>query len=367
MNDVGETDLIDHFREQLATTLGWGEVNIRIRSADGGADAMLDVPTPVGHVPLLVEVKKWVTPGSTLAIAQQVRRYADATGVDRVVVVAPWLSPASRHALTSAGVSWADATGNMRLQFADPPLLVSTQGADRNPHPQTRGIRGLGGHRAAEVVRALTELEPPFTLSELVKEIGTIDATFVSRILRGLANEGLIDRRTRGPVTRVDLVGIVERWVEDYSVMKDNLPRRYMLLGGPLPFLKRLRDLPEPRRRALSLTLTGSLAAYQVAPVLEPVTAMAYTTAPDESAAALGLVEAGEGANVVLLVPGNRAVLERHWEIGGVEAASPAVAAADMLSAGGRGVDEASALLEWAARNRQRWARGADSGVGSES
>jgi hypothetical protein len=54
-------------------------------------------------------------PATAPAVAQQVRGYSDAAGIDGLVVVAPWLSRASRQALTSAGVSWADVTGNMRL------------------------------------------------------------------------------------------------------------------------------------------------------------------------------------------------------------------------------------------------------------
>ena len=212
MPDATEADLIDRFSEQLTRALRWGEVDAQIEASGDGPDAVVDVPTPAGPVRLLVEVKRALTPESSRAAAEQVRRYAETAGTDGVVVVAPWLSRATREALTAAGVSWADVTGNMRLQVADPPLLVLTQGADRNPQPKTRGTRGLGGHRAVEVVRALTELEPPFTLSDLVGAIGAIDVTFVSRILRGLAEEGLIERKPRGPVTRVDMVGVVERW-----------------------------------------------------------------------------------------------------------------------------------------------------------
>jgi hypothetical protein len=365
--DAAEAQLLDQVREQLARAMGWGAVGLRLEAGTGGVDAVLDVPTPAGRVRLLVEVMKNLTPASSHAAAEAVRRYAATTGVDGAMVVSPWLSEASRQALTSAGVSWADATGNVRLRLDDPPLLVAAQGADRNPRPKARGTRGLGGNRAAEVVRALTELDPPFLLTDLVEAIGTIDPTFVSRILRGLADGGLIDRQPRGPVTRVDVIGVVERWIEEYSVLDDHLPRPYMLLGGALRFLDRLKEMPRLRRRELQLTLTGSLVAYQVAPVVEPVTALAYTSAPADAAKELGLVEADHGANVVLLMPNNRAVLERPWDVGEVEAVTPAIAAADLLSSGGRGVDEAVALLEWMLKHPEQWRRPRPTVVGGFS
>lgn len=138
--DATEAHVLDQVREQMARAIGWGTVDLRLESVTGEVDAVLDVPTPAGWVRLLVEVKKHLTPASSQAAAEEVRRYAATTGVDGTIVVSPWLSEASRQALTSAGVSWADATGNMRLRLDEPPLLVMARGADRNPRPKTREL-----------------------------------------------------------------------------------------------------------------------------------------------------------------------------------------------------------------------------------
>jgi hypothetical protein len=128
-----------------------------------------------------------------------------------------------------------------------------------------------------------------------------------------------------------------------------------MLLGGSIRFLDRLRDLPVQRRRGLGLTITGSLVAYQVAPVLEPVSAMAYTTAPTDSAAALGLVEADEEPTSCCWFQATPPSWNARGGSEGWRGSHPRSLRRTFCRREGDGVDDPAALLEWA--NRQRWLR----------
>lgn len=95
---------------------------------------------------------------------------------------------------------------------------------------------------------------------------------------------------------------------------------------------------------------------YQLAPVDEPKLALAYTIDLVACEQALGLVPSDpEEVNVYLAVSQNRIVTDRPWMLGGLAVASPPIAAADLISLGGRNVDAGYALLEWATSHRERW------------
>jgi hypothetical protein len=355
VNVQGERELIGDIVAVLEGLFPWGAPELSVRSphADATPDADLAVPTPAGRATFPVVMKAALTPRAV--------EYLAAAGGDLgppAVVVAPWLSPATRRALSERELNYVDVTGNVRLRDDTVPLLVTASGASRNPQPRKqRGTRGLSGTRAIEIVWAVTTLRPPFRMSDLIDAVGGgLNAAHVSRVLRGLAEEGLIERSPRGPVEGVDIAGVVERWLESYSFTSVHRPRPYVMLGPPTSLLETAKALDEPVRQRLGLTLTGPLVGYQLAPSVEPTLALAYTIDLVACEQALGLVPSDpEEANAYLALPQNRIVTDRPWMLEGLAVASPPIAAADLISLGGRNVDAGYSLLEWATRNRERW------------
>lgn len=350
-----ERELIGDIVAVLERLFPWGAPELSGRSphADATPQAELTVPTPAGRLTFPVVIKAELTPRAV--------EYLAASGDDLgppAVVAAPWLSPATRRALTVRGLNHADATGNVRLRADTVPLLVTASGASRNPQPRKqRNTRGLSGTQAIGIVWAVTTLHPPFRMSDLIDAVGgNLNAAHVSRVLRGLAEEGLIERSPRGPVEDVDIAGVIERWLESYSFTSVHRPRPYVMLGPPTSLLETAKALEEPVRQRLGLTFTGPLVGYQLAPVVEPKLALAYTIDLVACEQALGLVSSDpQEANVYLAVPQSRIVTDRPWMLGGLAVASPPVAAADLISLGGRNVDAGYALLEWVTSHRERW------------
>jgi hypothetical protein len=317
------------------------------------ADLVVSLPGPDRKpvVKLVLEMRRRLPPLAAADVATQMRQYASGAGAVSVVA-APWLSAQTRQVLERDGVSYADATGNIRIVSEDPLVVLTAAGADRDPTPRTRKTRGLSGERAAEVVRAVLDFAPPYTLSELVDVVGRdIDPSYVTRILQGLAQAELISRERRGPVTDVDVRGLVEQWSTEYDVLADNDHRTFVTMGSASDLASKIARLAAD----VDIAVTGSLAAVELAPAAAPSLAMIYVQRPEELANQLGLVPADTGWNVVLMVPRSPVVSARTWTRGGLTYCAPSQVAADCLSGPGRMPSEGQALLDWMDANADRW------------
>lgn len=265
------------------------------------------------------------------------------------LVVAPYLSAATREALTQRGVSYADPTGNIRLVLEEPGLFVLTHGAPTNPNPDPHRMT-LRGAKAARIVCALAEVGQPLGVRELAQLAGT-DPGYVSRLLKHLDREALLDRGPRGQVARVHWRPLLHRWTEDAP-----LPTRAAATSwlAPRGLSALLDDL---RAAALPHLITGTAAAARVAPHIITQTLAFYVEDPDDAARRLGLRDGGAGVNVTLLTSEDPALLagalgtrEDHL----CYAALPLVAA-DLLTGARRSPQDAADLLDWMAAHEAAW------------
>ncbi len=167
----------------------------------------------------------------------------------------------------------------------------------------------------------------------------------------GLDDEALIDRTKRGQVASTDVPAILRRWTENYDVFKTNRSWSFVAPQGPANLLKRLADSSD-------IAATGSFAAVRQAPVAGPALLVAYARDPEGTAAALGLLPADHGANVVLLRPFDASVWERTTVDSGISYVSPPQVAADCLTGNGRMPSKGEALLTWMMENESEWRMG---------
>lgn len=268
------------------------------------------------------------------------------------VVVARYLGPSVRAWLENRGVSYLDATGNLRIIVQYPALYLRDTGADRDPWRGPGRPRGtLRGPPAARVVRALVDFAPPVTVPELVRRSGaSTGATY--RVVEFLAQEGMIERTPRGPITGVEWRRLLEQWSEDYSFQHSNAVSSYLQPRGIPALLDGLRASD-----GLRYALTGSLAAERMASYAPPRVAMLYVDDPAVAAEQLELRTVDAGANVLLAVGDYGVVFDRTVEADQLSFVAPSQTAVDLLTAPGRGPAEAQALLEWMQTHEPDWRR----------
>jgi hypothetical protein len=308
-------------------------------------DALLEVRSPDGGRGVLtIEAKRQVDPRDVPFLAHQLHPREEAAPM----VVAPYLGQRTRERLREAGIGYVDLTNNIWLVLDRPALFIEGMGAQSDPWRQERPARSLRGRKAGRIVRALCDFQPPLGTRELAAK-ATTDPGYVSRVLRLLEREDLIQREARGPVTTVDWRGLIRRWAENYSFLRSNATATYLEPRGLQALMSKLQKAEFP------YAVSGSLAASRVAVAAPSRLASVYTDDAEQAAASLGLHSAEAGANVILAEPFDPVVYQRAWKGNGVRFAAISQVAADLLTSPGRAPTEADELLAWMAENEHAW------------
>ncbi len=317
----------------------------------GRVDAAFEVGGPGVVATIAVEAKRSLEPREVAGLFGSVGRTLRALSPNiPVLVVAPWLSARTRELLATEGVSFIDQTGNALVRLDRPALFIQTVGAARDPSPAPRAKARLRGAKAGRLIRFLVDVRPPYGVRELAQATG-LTPGYVSRLLEALDDEALVERSKRGGVEAVDVSGSLRRWVESYDVFKSNQRRGFLAPRGAPDVLD---ALSQPNRDDL-LSVTGSFAAARLAPVAAPALLAIYCSDFDATAAALGLLPADQGANVVLLRPFDSVVWERPvWE-NRIRYVAVSQAAVDCLTGNGRMPAEGEALVDWMVENEPQW------------
>ncbi len=303
---------------------------------------------------IAVEERSSISPRGVLELLPQVRTARNMGAHLPLLVIAPWISARTQELLAEQGLSYIDISGNALLRIDNPPFYLQTEGSKRNPAPSERGRAKLRGAKAGRLIRLLADVRPPYGVGELAEATGLAPG-YVSRLLDALYGEALIERSPRGPVESVDIAGLLRRWASSYDVFDSNDTRTFIARIGVDELLADLMGKSADEAR---LAITGSLAASRLAPVTSPAMLLAYCDFPAKVASRLDLLEAEEGANVVLMRPFDPVVWKRCSMEGGLRFVAPSQVAVDCLTGNGRMPAEGEALLEWMLAHEDEWRAG---------
>lgn len=339
-------------QEQLPRT--W-RLDLQQTESQRGPDAVLDLRAPDGRrTTILVEIKRRLDPVAVSRVREQMRAWVGWSAMERplgtFLVAASYLSERTRERLRESDLNYLDLTGNTFVAIDDPAVYIRTQGATKDPNKTARPMRSLRGVKTAQIVRTLVDVRPPLGVRQIAELVRT-DPGNVSRVLELLEREDLVQRSPQGGVQQVDWAELLKAWSRDYSMTGSNRYTTYLDPRGLQNFLSQLRSLPSGMRYAV----TGSLAAARLAPVAPARLGVAFVDDAAAAAAALGLVPAEAGANVMLLESKGDFVFDRSSSDEGVQYVAPSQAVVDLLTGPGRNPAEADELLEWMRRDENAW------------
>lgn len=274
------------------------------------------------------------------------------------VVAAGYLSPAVRDRLRAMSLSHVDATGNLWLAASQPGLFVLTQGATSDPWRGPGRPRGtLKGTPAARVVRALLDFSQPWKIRDLIERSGaSVGATY--RVVEHLEREGLVARTETSVIVVPEWRALLEAWAHDYDFFRAGHVATYLAPRGLPWLLHRIAETDGVR-----YAVTGTFAVPPGARHASPRVAMIYVENAAAARDAWDLRSTESGQNTLLCEAPGTAALQRARltndpdldPAGDVRLARPAQVAVDLLSAPGRGPEEARALLDWMERNESAW------------
>lgn len=350
---ASERELLDAAVEALTRRLPptW-TVEKQVSPGDTAAtDLVIKTPNTGSQALIFVEVKSDVSPRDVETLmGGPWRRWRRQMGNQPILLVAPYIGPRVRELLTQENVSYLDLTGNAKISLDYPGVFIDTQGATHDPRSakQRSGIRGA---KAGAVVRTLVDAKPPYTGAEIARA-AKVNEGYLSRILDTLADEGLIDRESFGPVTRVDWPAMLRRRAQTLDLFRPIGTFRYVARQGSSSLLDQLRSRPASGQPP---TVTGSFAAARLAPVAAPTLLVVYTMNPREIESELELLPAEAGADTVLIRPDNAVAFARAEREGGIAWAAPSQVAIDCLAGSGRMTSEGEALIDWMRDDESRW------------
>jgi hypothetical protein len=321
---------------------------------DRGTDALIRIEAPGGETnSLLVHARAAFEARDVPRIKRWIAEVPGELSPGMPMIAARYLNARVRARLEEEELAYADATGNLFLSLRKPALFLRDVGAARDPWRGPGRPRGsFRGSIAARVVRALVDFSPPMTVPELVKR-SDVSTGAGYRVVEFLEREDLIERRPRGPITRVEWRTILERWAEDYELDLEKGAMRMLEPRGIAPVLEELCTVQGRGR----YVLTGSAAAAFFEEYAQARLLLIYTDAQAELADRLDLRPVATGANVLIVRPTDEVVFTRAVDRNGLQVAAPSQIAADLLNGPGRSPSEAEALLDWMQSNEPLWRR----------
>jgi hypothetical protein len=347
MNPPTEKQAASEIDDLLADLLGNGPARIHLR--ESGAPHVYDYPNAVGGNRFLVEYKSSASTGPLATAVDHLRRYAESQqGGGLPIIVVPFMGEVGRELCDKFGVSWLDLSGNAKI--IGPGLMIRIEGL-----PNKYGDRGRPPNafapKSSRIARHLLLQPEQFqTQAELAHQTGLGDG-YVSRIVRRLAQEQLIDVNERGAVRARDPNLLLDTWRQAYdfnhhSIIKGHVPARS---GDEL--LNRIAK--QFAHENLTYATTGLAAAW----LFTSFAAFRLATLYVESMPSRSLLKEIEfsdepkGANLWLVLPDDQDVFEGSQERAGFQCVSPVQTYLDLKGQPERAKEAAAelrrTLLHW--------------------
>jgi hypothetical protein len=308
-------------------------------------DRTLVVAPPRGPAArFAVEIKTRVAPYD---IDRLVHMSTELASDQQLLVITSYVSPRSRQLFKQRNISYLDATGNAWLSAAS--LLVDRAGSDKQPKRDRERLprTSLRGPVTGRVVRLFCDMRPPLKVRTIATETDTHPGN-VSRILRFLEQERIVQRSSSGAVSSVDWVVLIERWAAD--LQKDRRAESFLQPHGLGVVTNHLSNW------SLPYAITGPFASAQLAPTAAPLAVDIYVTDIEEARTALSLRRSERIGNVRLIEAYDPVAFDRALTSeNGLILANPSQIAADLLTLPTRSADEYTEFVEWMRRHESIW------------
>jgi hypothetical protein len=297
-----------------------------------------------GHGRLwVIEVKSSSRPGHVERAAEQLLAYADG-GVIPVLVV-PFMSRAGAETADRARLNWMDLSGNAHIRAENLHLWV----LGRPDELRSRGRPSSPfAPKSARVTRALLLNPYRWWLQKDLAAVTGLDDGNVSRIVRRLDEEFLLERRDRQLRPR-DPDLLLDAWAQDYRFSgHDILPGH--LSGSGIDLARALAE------RLESLSIHHAFTGLPAAWAMDQFARFRLTTVyvdgdPREVAERLGIRRITKGANIQLVGPNDAGVFNGERDHGGLHCVAPVQVYLDLLQLPERATEAAQHLraqhLQW--------------------
>jgi hypothetical protein len=266
------------------------------------------------------------------------------------VVATPYMGPRAREYARDGGLSWMDLSGNADIHGSGVRIMVTGQ-------PNRFSSRGrpasVFSPKAARLTRTmLVEPDRWWRRSEL-SETTELSAGFVSKIVRRMLDDQLLDQRAEDQLVRPHSPSLLlDAWAQQHHLARPHV-ERFHSIGRTGPTVVRSLAGKLDGEAGLRWAATGLAAAWLWTQFADFRLTTLYVSRPLDAPERLDLRPVEKGANVWLLMPRDEGVFHSSERVEGVACVHPVQVYVDLLSQPERAKDAAanlrSVLLKWRA------------------
>lgn len=271
------------------------------RNGDGLIDAAVELKQTI----FLLEYRQSGQISSVAGGIDHLQR-ADEGLEDTVkVLVVPYMFELGRQRCESAGISWLDLSGNADVKA--PGIRIFVQGMS-NRFKRPGRPTNVFAPKSSRVSRILLyNPRSAFMQSELA-ELAVLGEGYVSRIVRTLEDQNLVERVEEGKVMVRDQALLLDAWFESYDFQKHTIHKGYVPARSGSALQQRLSDYLS--REGIEHAVTGLGAAWQYTQfaAFRTLTVFVDNKLSPDMLMELDFNEGGAGSNTWLVIPNDQSV-----------------------------------------------------------
>jgi len=337
-------------------------------------DVSFQLQSGKNGVLVLGEIKSAFTPRALDEIAPWIRRLRSLRPDVSVAVIAPALSAQAQSYCVANGIDFLDLAGNLsinlpgKLTVQRTGMRSSRESESLRPAPQ---LMNVFSGRSSRVLRVLLEKPKAWTVTEIVRELGTETARFRTRFPQSDVNfaisvgavskaiasleEQLLVRRRGAAVLVTEPERMLQQWAEKYRERYRWRLRRAFTTNNP--FGDELLAIDSGIRGTFAgpYAFTGAVAVSKTAPFVDIDLIEVFLGASGGDSRIRMLNEEPKvGAPLRFVSPYDEGVFMYALE-GAASVVAPVQAYLDLYARGGRDLKQADYLLtnvirrQWAA------------------
>lgn len=337
-------------------------------------DVSFQLQSGKNGVLVLGEIKSAFTPRALDEIAPWIRRLRSLRPDVSVAVIAPALSAQAQSYCVANGIDFLDLAGNLsinlpgKLTVQRTGMRSSRESGSLPPAPQ---VMNVFSGRSSRVLRVLLERPKVWTVTEIVRELGTETARFRNRFPQSDVNfaisvgavskavasldEQLLIRRRGAAVLVTEPERMLQQWAEKYRERYRWRLRRAFTTNNPFGDELLAIDSGIRGTFAGAYALTGAVAVSKTAPFVDiDLIEVFLGGSGGDSRIRMLNEEPKVGAPLRFVSPYDDGVFMYAPE-GAASVVAPVQAYLDLYARGGRDLKQADYLLanvirrEWAA------------------
>lgn len=326
---------------------------ITVQPSRDGPDLVLKV----GDHVFAIELKATARSAAVAHAARRAREWAAKREDDPrpiPLVVVPYMGEEVAYVCREAGAGYLDLSGNAYIHA--PGIRVHIEGKPNRFLSRGRPPSAFAP-RSERVTRVLLSTRGRWMLQkDLVRETG-LGRGYVSRIVRRLGSDILIERDSRGAVRPRDPKLLLDAWRAEYEFSKHHVLQLHLAARDGMELASTVAG--ELSRKKLEYAMTGLPAAWLYEPFAEFRLVAVYVRELPEPKwlQKIGAREESRGANLWVVVPRDPGVFYGAGVVRRIRCVSPLQVYLDLKGMPERAQEAAEALrkkrLVWSLHDRQ--------------